>query len=171
MPLDRIEQLREWDTYKTTRKQSIDTLWAPSSFLSVIRVKRRLKRMQGYPGYVGHFSSSDVPILERYLSNARKRIGERAKIIIRGGATLLKDTDPPEAIAILQDIQRGERRRFIQAFEIYGYRPEQMDIVWAADNEGTKIIYHARTGIAKVLTQKLDAHLMDIEDLPPVFDE
>jgi hypothetical protein len=162
--------LKEWDTYILAEgKTSVDTLWASASILSVIRVQKKIDDVRRFAALVGHFSSPEQPILQKYLREARTRFGDAVKIIIRGGSALLMDSDPELARAELVNIQQGERSRFLRAFKAYGYEQEQMDIAWAADNQGTKIIYHARSGIAKVLTQPIDAKDVDVERLPDVF--
>ena len=162
--------LKAWDTYAVAEgNTSVDSLWASSSILSVIRVQQEIDKTRRFAALVGHFSSPDQDSLEDFLHEARARFGKEVKIILRGGAALLMDSDPKIAKAGLTNICREERASFLKVLEAHGYTKSQMDIEWAKANHGTKIIYHARTGIADVLTQVIDAEDVDIGDLPDVF--
>jgi hypothetical protein len=148
---------------------SIDTLWASASILSVIRVRRKIDEVRRFAALVGHFSSPDQTVIQDYLREARERFGDDVKIILRGGSVLLMNSDPQSAKAGLYSIYQGEHATFLRTLEEYGYKKQQMDILWAEVNQGTKIIYHARSGIARVLTQSIDPTEVDIEELPDVF--
>lgn len=148
---------------------SVDTLWASASILSVIRVRKKIDETRRFAALVGHFSSPNQPVVQEYLQEARTQFGDDVKIILRGGSVLLMESDPQTAKAGLANIYHGERAMFLRFLEEHGYRKQKVDIKWAEVNQGTKIIYRARSGIARVLTQSLDPKEVDIEELPDVF--
>jgi hypothetical protein len=165
--------LPEIDTYAFAQGQkSIDSLWATSSVVSVIRA-RTLRKARRFAALVGHFSDPDADIVQRYLEDARARFGDDALAIVRGGSALIKPSEPAMKKAGLRQKQYDERLKFLNMLRERGYADEQIDMEWAAENTSTKIIYHARNGIVEIFMQPIDIEETDpFDDVPPgLFDE
>jgi hypothetical protein len=160
--------LEDLDTYALAEgTASVDSAWASSSILSVIRVNEQINKVRKFAALVGHFSSPDAEVLGEFLEEGTQWFGNDTTVIIRGGAVLVRDSDPKQVKGIFTKMQKEERARFLKTLKAHGYEKDRLDIAWAEANHGTKIIYDARSGIAEVLTQVID--MDDANDLPDVF--
>jgi hypothetical protein len=164
MPKTGCISLPHWDASAyVERSTSVDTLWAPGSYLTVLRTQKMVSKIRGYVAHVGHFSLLDprdpgklcTKLLERYLAAARTRIRADVLVTVRGGAVLLADDDSAEDIDVLRQDKDAERQALLDALARHGYPRAALDLAWAADNEATKIIYNARTGITHVMTRDI----------------
>lgn len=170
MPRRKPTSLPEWDNFAVAEGSAvIDTLWAPSSFLTVIKVRQMTDKVRRHVAYVGHFSLLKPGVLHDYLRQAKTALGTDVDVMVRGGSILVKEDDPADLRETMRRDQAGDRRRFLQILRDHGYPAESLDLAWAADCEATKILYYARSGMAQVLTRPVAGILDELDDVPDVL--